>query len=316
MDTSSNVNSQVKIPWTTRPWNKDWIFWVFLFFWTAFSWQLMFSQGRSSSAAWLPAIIDLIFNMLTGFASTLVLVAVPLLVARRLVRGYLAKKRVSSGELVRDYGQNEACGWGVWLLVALSISAILFWFGGRSQNVLLNVSEGQGIDWSQVNPDLAEQLETFTPTSEELMEFWTQETDQKPGFQAIRAYEEIQESLNNYFAVDPTSGDFEVVSQRLRGYIGELTDANAELARNLDLVTRQSEMPSSSPDIKLLKDFSSALQPWIDARLSYYAAQEECQSKKTAEAFFRCQDLASEKWEPVMTSTIPPLEAAIRPLRP
>ena len=337
MDTSGNVNTQVKIPWITRPWNKDWIFWVFLLVWTAFSWQLMFSEGRTSSAAWLPAIIDLIFQMLAGFASTFALVAFPLLVVRRIYRGYVARKHFSNGEPAATYGKNQPRGWGVWLFVAASIIAIFFWIGGRDQNSLANILDGSGVDVSQDTLDfnerlesldlesvdidalkrtLDEQLESGTPDNDEVAQYLAEKLGEKPGYRVKRSYGEIQESLNNYFAVDPTKGDITVVFERLRGYMSELAGANAVMASSLDLVSSQSEMPPGSPDIKLLKDFSSALALWIDARVSYYEAQDACQLELSEEAFNRCQDSASDEWEPIMTQTIPPFQEAARRLSP
>lgn len=316
MDISSNTDARIKIPWVTRPWHKDWIFWVFLLVWTAFSWQLMFSEGRTSSAAWLPAIIDLIFQMLAGFASTFALVAFPLLVVRRIFRGYVARMRFSNGEPAATYGKNQPRGWGVWLFVAASIIAIFFWIGGRDQNSLANILDGSGVDVSQDNSDFNEHLASLTPDSDELVEFYNQETESKPGYTIKRSYGEIQESLNNYFAVDPTKGDITVVFERLRGYMSELAGANAVMASSLDLVSSQSEMPPGSPDIKLLKDFSSALALWIDARVSYYEAQDACQLEVSEEAFNRCQDSASDEWEPIMTQTIPPFQEAARRLSP
>lgn len=69
-----------------------------------------------------------------------------------------------------------------------------------------------------------------------------------------------------------------------------------------------------SLDFNLLRDFSVALQPWLDARLSYYAALEACTSEVSEDAMVDCQVFATDEWEPKMISTIPLLEAAARSL--
>lgn len=313
--TNGDLSVQSKISWVTRPWHKDWIFWVFLVFWTIFSWQSMFTQGRTSSIAWTPAVINLVAQVLTGFAITAAFIALPLLIIRRLYRGHLAKNDMRDGKPTPTYGQGQARGWGVWLLVAVTVGSVLFWVGGRDQNPLVNIVEGRGVTTGQVNPDLMAQLESLRPDPDEAAKFLIDSLEKKPGFQAHRAYQDIQELLEKYFTEDPNSGDVLATFERLRGYLGEVDGSNAVLAENLDLVTSQSEMPSVSPDINLLRDFSVVLQPWLDARLSYYAALDACNLEVSEDAMLDCQVFATDEWEPKMIATIRPLDIAVQRLR-
>lgn len=301
METSSESAVQGRIAWVTRPLHKDWIFWVFVFFWTIFSWQLMFNQGRVSSLAIGPAFTGLAVELPIAFGVTFVIAALPPLILRRLYRGFVTKRNAREGKSGSDYGQGHALGWGVWLVAAVTVFSLVLWFAGRSQNPLIsgaNPSASAG----QVTPELMEQLESLRPDTEQLAKDLVEGLQEKPGFKAYAAFQEIETTLNLYFAEDPTSGGVEellTTMDRLQGY----------------LVETERDMPSAAPDLWRLRDFSDALKPWLDSRLSYYAALQACQAEETEMAFIECEMAVQDEWEPIMTSTIPALDTAARNLR-
>lgn len=317
METSGKPTAQGRVAWVTRPLHKDWVFWIFVFFWTIFSWQLMFNQGRISSLAIGPAITGLAVELPVAFAVTFVIAALPLLILRRLFRGFAAKRDLREGKTSPGYGQDQALGWGVWVVVGVSLFSLVLWFAGRNQNPLIS-GTNPSASAVQVTPELIEQLESARPDTEQLAQDFVEGLQEKPGFKAYAAFQEIEATLNRYFAEDPTSGGIEELlptMDRLQGYLVELETSQAVLASNLDLVNTERDMPSGAPDLWRLRDFSDALKPWIDSRLSYYAALQACQAEETETAFIECEWAVQAEWEPVMTSTIPALDTAARNLR-
>jgi hypothetical protein len=271
-------------------------------FWLIFGLQAMYRTGFRSSIAWVPSLLDLIIAMLTAFATTFLLIALPLLIIRRIFRGYRVKRQ--SGQ-VPKYGSGEPRGWGVYLFVAVSLIALGSWFIGRSDNPLINPSAQQ---FNQDN--LEELLQSFEPDRDQLTESLVEQFADRPGFRAVKALNDLDSSFTEYFAQDPNEGDWETTRLKLADLVLVINQKNKQLSSELAQVSSQTELPSAAPDLKKMRDLSNAVKPWAQARISFNDATTECEKKVGQQAKDACVVRVFDEWEPTLQETIPALQRA------
>ena len=79
-------------------------------------------------------------------------------------------------------------------------------------------------------------------------------------------------------------------------------------------VTSQQQLGPGAPDLGDMRAFVDAMGPYVQARLDYYAALDECGPMTATRAWGDCEFAASETWEKPMVDTIPPVQTAFETL--
>ena len=252
-----------------------------------------------------PALTDAVFNIVSSFLVTVVFVALPLLVIRRISRGYRVKQATRRGVEAPQYGAGSPIGLGVYLLIGVTLLSFVGWIMGRADNPLAS-----GKPTPLTPEQVSSQLDDLRPDTREAVAQAIEQLQDLPGFRAMAAFESLQESMNDYFAVDPRAGNWSETQAQLADLTLTIQNRNDVFGNELAEVRRQSDLPSSAPDLQKLRNLAAAIEPWAQARVSFNDSHFACESLGFQEEIDLCQMQVFDEWEPVMISTVGPLQNA------
>lgn len=95
-----------------------------------------------------------------------------------------------------------------------------------------------------------------------------------------------------------------------REAFGDVETSYVLLSGALPAATTQSDLGPGAPDLGALRDFVDALGPYVQTRLDYYAAMDECGPMTATRPWGECELNTYDEWEKPMVDSIPPVVEA------
>lgn len=277
----------------TRPWIKDWVFWVPVVLATIGGSQSLYREGSASfvpatGATYLAGLINILFLLPLSF---LIAGGIP-----ALIRWPFRKRAFN--KTLRTPPNDPAEGWkrDPFLLSSERWWTGTFWSQATKPNidtkigalsfaviggvfVIMVVSFLTGISNRGVSdePDLAnvniEELmdQLDLPDAAEL-------ADRMVELMLDQAFEDVNKDLQSYFEVQVNPDNVIAGFIRLASKTEKLDQSQKELERWLGPDVTQDDIGGlNAPSLESIREFSEALRAFIVARQSYYADLEKCE---------------------------------------
>lgn len=316
-----------------RPLTSDWTFWIFIAFAVVGGLRNTYRSGQgyrysSLEVALFGALFDVVVTLLVAFGFVAL---VPALI-RALVRRFTDKRAlaerpadVSEGwksdplnvkrqrwwsgsgwtQAVKPEPSSKVGAPSWWILGGLLTLMMVAFIAGRSSE--------PAPDFSNVDVDaLTEELGDTRQFMDEPRPGSDPAPQSNPNTaMAIGLYfSDLVDAITAYSQtpVDPMNVEVSMVDARAA--FEDVETNYILLSGALPAVATQAQLGPGAPDLGALREFVDAMGPYVQARLDYYAALDECGPMVATRVWGECEFDAAEEWEKPMVDTIPPVSAA------
>jgi len=325
-------------PLFRRPLTSDWVFWLFVVLAGIGGTQNAYrsGQGYGFSSPTITAVggfIDVGVSLLIGFGMFALIPALLRALVRRVSdRRALVRRPEDASEGWKTDPLNSASerwwkgdGWtrAVKPERSKKVGSTAWWiFGGllavMTVAFLLGRSSDPAPDFSNVDVDaLREQVQGDTRQflDEPLNDSdSTGEANPNTALAVGTYFSALVESITAYSQTPVDIQDVEASMVDARAAFEDVETNYTLLSGALSQVTSQQELGPGAPDLGDMRAFVDAMGPYVQTRLDYYAALDECGPMTTTREWGDCELAAFDIWEKPMVDTIPPVQTAFETL--